>query len=204
MRMNYFHAWVLDYVTFADDQVTSFGDARLLYFFNTEYATLSGCDAYAEYDLYPRWTLFGKLAFVEGYDQVIERPLPSIPPLDTWLGVRWHGLGPDERWGVEVAARIVNDQSRLGALRTGQGDVTVIEERTPGFTVWNVRGYYNHTKNLRLTAGIENVFNLPYQEHLDLRLLGPNYPGSGAPIFANPTRVLSPGFTPYASVQYVF
>jgi outer membrane receptor protein involved in Fe transport len=74
----------------------------------------------------------------------------------------------------------------------------VIEERTPGFTVWNLRTYYNYTKDFTLVAGIDNLFDRNYQEHLDLRLLGPSYfPGPA-------TRVLSPGFTPYFALNWVY
>ncbi len=75
---------------------------------------------------------------------------------------------------------------------------SVLEEATPGLTVWHLRTYYNSTDNLRLIAGIENLFDKNYQEHLDLRLLGPT--GFGSP----PSRVLSPGFTPYFSVEWTF
>jgi outer membrane receptor protein involved in Fe transport len=74
----------------------------------------------------------------------------------------------------------------------------VVEERTGGFTTSYIRGSYDWTKNFHLVAGIDNLFNRSYQEHLDLRLLGP----TGFP--APPTRVLSPGITPYFGLDWDF
>ncbi len=47
--------------------------------------------------------------------------------------------------------------------------------------VCNLRGYYNYSKNLTFVGGVDNLFNKNYQEHLDLRLAGPDgtpYQGS--------------------------
>jgi outer membrane receptor protein involved in Fe transport len=206
-----FYAWVIDYVTFADEAVGGFADARLLNFFNTPLATLVGVEVNAEYDLNSRWTAFAGMNYREGRDQTIHEPLPSIPPMDSIFGIRLHDSEKGKRWGVEFAARVVNTQNLLGTIRTGGAtELTTIEERTPGFTVYNIRGYWNARKNLTFIAGIDNLLDKAYQEHLDLRLLGPGEdpPGAGNS-FADvtgqgPTRVWSPGFTPYAGINWVF
>jgi outer membrane receptor protein involved in Fe transport len=207
----FFHAWVLDYVTFADEAVGGFADARLLNFFNTPLATLAGVELNWEYDLTPRLTPFASMYYTEGIDRSIHEPLPSIPPMDSLFGIRLHDSERGRHWGLELAARVVNTQNLLGTIRTGGlTELTTIEERTPGFTVYNVRGYWNARKNLSFIAGIENVFDKAYQEHLDLRLLGPqaSAPGAGDSFRdvtgQGPTRVWSPGFTPYAGVNWIF
>ncbi len=87
---------------------------------------------------------------------------------------------------------------RLGTLahRFTGDQTTVIELPTGGFTVNNLRGYYNATKNLSIVAGINNLFDRSYLEHLSVR-----YAGS-PPTPANPAgfpfvAVYSMGFTPY-------
>lgn len=196
-RANYFYAWVEDYVTFFDDTVIEFSDARLLRYMNTGLATLTGFEWIGEYDLAPRLSPFAKMSYVEGRDQTLGAPLPMIPPLESTVGLRLHDPDQGRRWGIELAARMVHAQHRLGTIRLG-GVPEVVEEATPGFTVWSLRGYYNFHKNLNVVAGIDNLFDRTYQEHLDLRLLGPDYfPGP-------PTRVLEPGFTPYLSVRWIF
>ncbi|MBN2023833.1 MAG: TonB-dependent receptor [Pirellulales bacterium] len=197
-RADVFHSWVDQYITWQDDTVVSFADARLLRFVNTDLATLAGFELSGEYDWSDYTTLFGTMRYVEGRDQTIDAPLPAIPPLDSRVGVRLHDPEGGRRWGLELGTRIVNTQNRLGTVLLLGSQKTTIEERTGGFAVWHLRGYYNHTKNLRFVAGIDNLFDRAYQEHLDLRLLGPTgYPH-------DPTRVLSPGFAPYFATEWTF
>ena len=194
---NFYYAFILDYITLEDGAVPDFLDARLVRYTNTDLATLFGFELVSELDLTDHWTAFGRASYVEGEDRQIDEALPAIPPLEGTVGLRLHDGNGGRRWGVDLSSRIVDNQDRVGLIRSGNTVVT-LEEATPGFTVWNLRGYWNRTDNLKLLAGIENVFDRNYQEHLDLRLLGPSsYTG-------DPTRVLSPGFTPYVGVDWVF
>jgi outer membrane receptor protein involved in Fe transport len=200
-RMTGFYAWLLDYVTYRDGTVVvpDFADARLLLFTNTPAASLAGFELAGEWDWTTWLTPYATMSYVEGRDETIHAPLTSIPPLDTRLGARLHNAGPERRWGIECEARIVDNQDRLGTIRVHGGqDLRVIEEPTPGFTVWNLRAYWNARENLNFFAGIDNLFDKNYQEHLDLRLLGPTG------FAADPTRVLSPGFTPYVGMNWVY
>ncbi|MHC4400066.1 MAG: TonB-dependent receptor [Planctomycetota bacterium] len=204
----FFNAWVVDYITYEGTTVNPppFGDARLLQYVNTDLATLVGFEAGGEIDLLPRLSGFANISYVEGQDRVIDAPLPAIPPLEGVVGFRLHDPEGGRRWGIELAARIVDNQNRLGAARSF-GQPVVLETPTPGFTVFHLRGYWNRTENLSLVAGVDNLFDKAYQEHLDLRLFGPGaVQGVGAsPAYPGPaTRVLSPGFTPYVGVDWVF
>jgi iron complex outermembrane recepter protein len=198
-KANCFHSWVLDYVTFDDDSVTDFTDAKLLRYVNTPVATLSGCELYGEFDLYPRMSPFGRVSYLYGRDQTLGAPLPAISPLDSVVGLRFHNTGKEEHWNVEVAARMVGTQTSPGAIRL-HGQPEVVEEATGGFTTCYIRGSWTYRKNLRLIAGIDNVFNRAYQEHLDLRLNGP----TGYQPINGTTRVLAPGISPYFGVNWIF
>jgi len=149
-------------------------------------------------DLYPRVSTFAKMSFVEGRDVEIDQPLPAIPPLDSMIGVRFHEPSKERRWEIELACRIVDNQNRLGTIRTFRDQTVVLEEPTPGFAVWHLQGNYNYTKNFKLVAGIDNLFDRTYQEHLDLRLDGP----VGFP--SDETRVLAPGITPYFAINWTY
>ncbi len=192
-----FYAWIVDYATFEGDQVVEFFDARLVRYFNTPLATLTGFETSGEWDWTSTFAPFAKMKYVQGDDQNIHAPLPSIPPLEGTVGVRWHDDSRQRRWEFEVGQRMVTAQNRLGEILI-LGVPQVVEERTPGFATTYIRTYYNWTKDMKLVAGIDNVFNRTYQEHLDLRLLGPT--GFPAPA----TRVLSPGFTPYFGFDWKF
>jgi iron complex outermembrane receptor protein len=191
-----FYAWVNNYVTFDGLAVTDFFDAKLVRYRNTPLATLTGFEASGEWDWTCMFTPFATARYVQGTDESVG-PLFGIPPLEGTLGFRWHDSAKQRMWEFEAGTRIVNQQNRLGEILI-LGVPTVIEERTGGFTTTYLRGYYNWSKDLKLVAGIDNVFNRSYQEHLDLRLLGPN--GFPAP----PTRVLSPGITPYFGIDWTF
>ena len=198
-RGGVFYSWIDDYITLDGNIVEQppFASARLFRFANTSEATLAGFEMGGEYDWSDYLSPFATMRYVEGRDQIIDAPLPQIPPLDTVLGVRLHEPSPARLWSVELAARIVDNQDRLGTVLS-TGGTEVIEEETPGFTVWHLRSYYSYSPNLTLTAGVENLFDKNYQEHLDLRLRGP----SGFP--ADVTRVLAPGITPYFGVDWTF
>jgi outer membrane receptor protein involved in Fe transport len=202
-RAAVFHAWVDDYITLDGNvvQVPPFVSARLFRYINTPEATLAGFEVSGEYDWSDYLSPFAAMKYVEGRDQIIDAPLPQIPPLDSVVGIRLHEPSRARLWSVEFAARIVDNQDRLGTVRSFDpvtfSDTEVIEEETPGFAVFHLRGYYNYTPNLTFTGGIDNLFDRNYQEHLDLRLRGPDG-------FGPVTRALAPGITPYFGVDWTF
>jgi outer membrane receptor protein involved in Fe transport len=161
---------------------------------NTDLATFAGFEISSEYDFSEWLTPFATLSFVDGRDRTRsgdfatrrstatepkqqiaglprgsesgiagddEEPLPSIPPFDTRLGVRIHDPIDDPRWGVELSVRVVDDQGRVAS--------SLLESPTPGFSVWDVRGQWRASNRLLLIAGIENLGDVTYREHLDFR-----------------------------------
>jgi iron complex outermembrane recepter protein len=86
-------------------------------------------------------------------------PLPMIPPLESRVGFRLHEPGDTPRWQIELSARMVAGQNNVA---TSLGELP-----TPGFTVFDVRGYWQATDRLLLTAGVENFGDRLYREHLD-------------------------------------
>ena len=199
-RAAWYYSWVVDYVTYIDDSVVDpekFFDARLLNYMNTPLASLTGFEMYGEYDLLPRMSPFGKLSYTQGRDETLDAWLPGISPLEGTVGLSFHNPDKLRRWNIDVGARMVTTQNNLGVIRSGDTS-TVVEERTPGFTTCYIRGNWNYSKHLRMYAGIDNVFNRNYQEHLDLRLSGPAN-------FGEPTtRVLATGISPFCGVNWIF
>jgi len=201
-RIGGFHSWINDYITYQGNVVNDPTGARLLNTINTDLATLSGAEASGEYDLNNRWTVFTSARYIYGRDQIINAPLYGIYPFDTRIGVRLQDPNGGRRWGSEFFARIVDDQDQLGALRvTNTQSINVFELPTPGFTVYNIRGYYNVTDNFNIIGGVDNLFDKQYLEHLDLRL--PPQPVAGGPTIPQ-TRVLSPGFSPYIGMEWTY
>jgi len=93
-----------------------------------------------------------------------EEPLPGIAPLQSTLGVRFLGEIGDSPFSIEVAARIIDDQTRVAS--------SLLETNTPGFTVWDTRGVIQVTDSITAFAGVENFTDKNYREHFDFRSQG--------------------------------
>ena len=194
-----FYGFGFDYITFENLNVfrgPPVGQVEQvsLKYVNTDLATLAGFEMLGEYDLHPCWTPFANVKYVEGTDwtrngsfatkrnspgspsQRVDglprgyfsgipgpavEPLPSILPLESRLGIRLHPADPKPRWTVELSARVVAAQDRVAA--------SLMESPTPGFTVYDLRGYWRPKDRWLLVAGVENFTNKLYREHLDFR-----------------------------------
>ena len=194
-----FHAWIKDYVTFENLNVfhgPPLGQVEQvsLQYVNTDLATLAGAEAHFEFDLNDRVTPFATMSYVEGRDHdrngsfatqratpgvpkqkvpslprghfsgvagADKEPLPAIVPLDSRVGVRLHPAGEQPEWGLELSARIIDNQDRVA--------VSLLESSSPGFTTWNLRGFWHATERLQLVGGVENFTDKNFREHLDFR-----------------------------------
>ncbi len=184
-----YHAWIKDYITYdlyspADPD---FGFPQGAAFVNTDLATLTGAETYGQCQLTREWAMFGALSYVEGTDHSRtnahrqgtdprsgtavpdKEALPGISPLESRVGFLIQDPSPRQKWGVELSARIVDDQDRIAA--------TLEEITTPGFTTYDIRTYARKGSWL-LTAGVENLTDKFYREHIDYRAgLGVFRPG---------------------------
>ena len=201
--VNAYHSWIIDYITFRGFVVRDPTGARLIRYISTPLATLTGFEAKGEYDLASNWTAIGAMHYVEGQDQTLDAPLWGISPLEGIVGLRWHTADDPNYLGAELLVRMVDKQDRLGVLRLGNltdvGQET-FELPTAGFTTINIRGYWNPSENLRFIAGIENLFDVTYLQHLDNRLGGDTVGGDTFPA----AFAYAPGITPYIGVDWEF
>jgi len=162
-----YFAHVFDYITYLRiSQLAIFNGYKYI---NTNQAALSGCEAFGEADLTSWLTPFFTFYYTQGTDLTRNEPLPNIFPMDVRVGFRIHEPTKTPTWGTEFTARMVQGQSRvayfLGDFSTGGTN----ELPTGGFTVFDIRGYWAVTKNVLATAGLENVGDRYYREHLDYR-----------------------------------
>ena len=129
-------------------------------------------------------TTFGTLTYVQGIDQThnVNRraanlassratnsangqfatdtePLPQMPPLESRVGFRVHDSKPQRKWQVEFSARMVAGQN---SVARSLGEIA-----TPGFSTFTIRSYWQATDRWLLTAGVENLGDKFYREHLD-------------------------------------
>ncbi len=203
--INGFYGWYQDYITFdllfgttGAQNIAGGNPIAQVVFTNTDRATLAGGEFYTEVDFTDWFTGFANLMYVEGRDlthidnrrdpnlassrrTIDTEPLPGIPPLDSRLGLRVHDTKRVPSWSIELSVRVVNHQELVAA--------SLLEVPTAGFTIWDVRGYWQVNKSLQLTAGVENIGDKFYREHLD--------PRAGFPT----DLLFRPGMNAYVGIQ---
>lgn len=123
-------------------------------------ASIAGGEAGAEYGFAPHWKASATLAYAWGEDETEHRPLPQMTPLESRLGLEWN----DGRWSAGGLVRLVARQDRVAI---GEGNIVGQDlGRTGGFTVFSLHGGWRISKTWNLTAGIDNLFNKTYAEHI--------------------------------------
>ena len=146
------------------DAVTRGGEAGLAWRFATD------------------WKLDASLAYVRGENDTDARPLAQIPPLEARLALAY----TRPTWSAGALVRAVDAQDRIAL---NQGNIVGQDVgRTAGFAVFSLHGSWKPTARTRLSAGIDNLFDRAYAEHLSK---------AGAMIagFVQTTRVNEPGRT---------
>jgi iron complex outermembrane receptor protein len=109
------------------------------------------------------------------------RALAQTPPPELKLGIEWR----TGAWTLTGSGRLVARQDRVDV---GAGNVTGVDlGPTAGFGVWGLRASWQPRESIRFTAGIDNLFDRTYAEHL-------NRTGGFAPLgFVPSFRVNEPG-----------
>jgi len=183
--VNAFYSWIDNFITYDPNAAITNRTVN-------HDSILAGGEAYGEYDLNCRWTLFGSVAYVEGRDLVISQPLWAIPPLTSLMGARYRR----DNWGLEFSARVADQQNRISqsfaTISAGNGEFP-----TPGFAVYNLRGYWVLRDGLTFTGGVENIGDKTYREHLDYAT---NF---YQPLAGNP-GVLRPGRNFYFGLEWIY
>ncbi len=134
--------------------------------------------------------LSGVLAYAWG--ETGEGVLPQMPPLEARLSAS----GRHGPWSWGTLLRVVDSQHRVN---TGQGNV-VGRDLGPsaGFAVFSLNGAYRFSENLQLSAGIDNLFDRQYSEHLNLA----GNSAFGYP--AEPQRIAEPGRTAWLKLNFKY
>ncbi|MFM5323265.1 TonB-dependent copper receptor [Aeromonas veronii] len=142
-----------------------------------------------------QWRLDGGLAVVYGENQSDNKPLAQMPPLDGKLALGWQ---PNEALSFTVLGRAVAAQDRVDV---GSGTVAGQDQgETPGFFTMNLSGAWQFAKGWQLSAGVDNLFDTFYYEHLSKSVhasqAGLGYEQSG--------RIPEPGRSYWLSLNYRF
>jgi len=149
-------------------------------------ARLIGMEAEGSYRVGDRLQFAGVASWVRGDNRTDDRPLAQIPPLEGWLQLDY---GVD-RWGAAGLFRWAAAQDRVDDdPLTGSGQDY---GETPGYGVLDLSGRYKIVGSLSLFAGVDNVFNRTYANHLN----------RGNLFDPEPVRINEPGRTLWVRLSW--
>ncbi|MEZ5561060.1 MAG: TonB-dependent copper receptor [Pseudomonadales bacterium] len=128
------------------------------------------------------WMLESSLAYTRGDNRSDDRPLAQMPPLEARVSLVYTA----DRFTLGGLVRWVADQDRVDI---GRGNVVGQDvAESDDFTVLSVNGSYALSRSVNLSAGVDNLLDDAYAEHLSRA-------GASVPGFVQTERVLEPGRT---------
>jgi iron complex outermembrane receptor protein len=129
------------------------GDTTPLQYQNVD-AKLYGIDANWFATLSDQWQLDGTVSYVRGERRDTSDNLYRIAPLTARTMLSY----VQTNWRVGVEAETVASQNKVSTENE--------EQKTSGYAVFNLMGNYEATKALTLSAGVNNLFDRNYRDHL--------------------------------------
>lgn len=129
------------------------GDPAPLQFTNVD-AILWGFDANWRYDMPSDFFMSGVVSYVRGERDDSDINLYRIAPLNTRFVWGYQGV----QFSTQFAAQIYAEQDWVSSINN--------ETETAGYMVWDWMADYMFDNGLTVRAGIENLFDKQYVEHL--------------------------------------
>ena len=155
-------------------------------------ARIMGGELGVAYDLTDTWKTDATLAYAWGKNSSDGEALPQMPPLEARLGLTYER----ESWTAGALWRVVAQQNRVDE---GKGNVVGRDlGKSAGFGVFSLNGAYRVSEQVKLSAGVDNLFDKDYAEHLNLA----GNAGFGYP--ADPVAIDEPGRTLWTKVEFDF
>ncbi|MBK7170164.1 MAG: TonB-dependent copper receptor [Gammaproteobacteria bacterium] len=123
-------------------------------------ATTWGGEIGLSYALAENWNADATLAYTRGENDTDDRPLAQQPALESRLSLNYE----KGAWSAGALLRLVDDQHRYAL---NQGNV-VGQDLGPSdaFAVTSLNAGWRASETLRFTAGIDNLFDEEYAEHI--------------------------------------
>jgi iron complex outermembrane receptor protein len=145
-------------------------------------ARIAGGEAGVNYAFDAHWSGDATLSTAWGENRTEHRPLSQMPPLEARFGLTY----AHDDWSVGALWRLAAAQRRVAV---GEGNI-VGQDLGPsaGFGVLSLNGSYRLGRHLTLSAGIDNLLDKAYAEHL-------NAAPQGLAGYVNTVRVNEPGRT---------
>lgn len=147
---------------------------------------IGGLELGAAYRMTEEWEVFGNIAWLDGQQEtravaggpVIETVPSRLQPLTAQLGLRFEPEGTD--WAFEARWLRAEEQDRLAPNDIGDTQ-RIPPGGTPGYDVFGIWSRYQVSRDLVLTAALENITDENYRVHGS----GQNMPGRNLVIGAS-------------------
>ena len=124
-------------------------------------ATTWGGEASLAWMFADNWKTNASLAYVYGQNDTDHLPLAQMPPLQGTLGLDYD----DHVYSAGILLRLAATQNRYAV---NQGNIAGQDiGRTGGFGVVSLHAGWKPKQGIKLTAGVDNLFNKVYAEHLN-------------------------------------
>ncbi|MDC9819407.1 TonB-dependent copper receptor [Pectobacterium polonicum] len=154
-------------------------------------ATIMGGETGFSYKLTDSWKTDASLAYSWAKNTDDHRPLPQIPPLEARLGLSWE----KGNWSSTGLLRLVSQQNRVAL---NEGNVVGKDfDHSSGFAIFSANAVYRVNQYVKLSTGVDNLFNTTYSEHLNLA-------GNSSFGYSANSSVNEPGRTYWAKVNIIF
>lgn len=186
-------SWVSAYIGRVNDFILFRYDPNNAYISQVDNvnATIMGGEAGLSYQLSGSWKTDASLAYSWGKNTDDHQPLPQIPSLEGRLGLTWE----KGDWSSTGLLRIVSSQHRVAI---NEGNVVGKDfDSSPGFAVFSANAAYKVNKYINVSAGVDNLFDKAYSEHLNLA-------GNSSFGYSANTSVNEPGRTFWGKVNVTF
>ncbi|MBH3338011.1 TonB-dependent copper receptor [Pseudomonas mendocina] len=154
-------------------------------------ARIMGGELGVAYAFASNWKADATLAYAWGKNSSDGEALPQMPPLEARLGLSYQR----DAWSVGALWRVVDGQGRTA---DGRGNVVGQDfSDSAGFGVLSLNGAYRLSEQVKLSAGVDNLLDKRYAEHLNLA-------GDAGFGFPAESRIDEPGRTLWAKVDFDF
>lgn len=187
------NAWVSAYVGRVDDFILfrySASNPRMSQVENVN-AMIMGGELGVAQKLSDEWKADASLAYAWGENRTDGKALPQMPPLESRFGLSWE----KGDWTTTGLVRIVSRQSRVAI---NDGNVVGKDfSKSAGFTIFSLNTAYKVNENVKLSAGVDNLFDKTYSEHLNLA-------GNSGFGYSSNVPVNEPGRTFWAKLNVTF
>ena len=154
--------------------------------FNNIDAELYGADFQARWEISDSWQLESVVSYVRGTRDDTNDELYRIAPLNGSLTATY----TRNTWHTSIELEAASAQNKVSAINN--------EKSSAGYSLWNIHSQKALTDNLILSAGVKNISDKVYADHLT----GINRAaGSGIPIG---DRTPGNGRNIYTRISYKF